>query len=187
MLPFPDLIRPDLCYSYRAYNQHPSDLEPVPEEFLYRCQCNHRLPTATVEKDCCLRMTYDKIRSIRLVGMKLFLCQHFMPPIMSGICPGSSMTYTGNPRLLSFLCLATCSGLGFFPGAFSSTKAIFPLGNKQIRSGTPVYPGDTNFRHKPPALTTCCRSLCSTYLSNITLFLIKCVTGVARRFYNFPI
>ena len=44
----------------------------------------------------------------------------------------------------------TCNGLGFFPGAFNSTNAIFLPGNKTILSGTPLSPGETNFTAMPP-------------------------------------
>ena len=61
------------------------------------------------------------------------------------------MTYTRKPSDRRSRCRASWSGRGFLPGAFSSTKAIWPSGIKTRRSGIPSKLGETNFSAIPPS------------------------------------
>lgn len=51
------------------------------------------------------------------------------------------------------------------PGAFTSTKPIFPPCKSTILSGTPSKPGDANFNAKPPAAFTAALNFCSMVFS----------------------
>ena len=66
----------------------------------------------------------------------------------------------------------------FFPGAFTSTKAIQPPGKRTILSGIPSNPGETNFGQIPPCFFTISVNFCSIAFSLIMLspfvFLTMC-------------
>ena len=68
-------------------------------------------------------------------------------------------------RIVGLTGTPSSNGLGFFPGAFSSTNPAFPPGNNTRRSGTPSHPGDTNFSATPPLAAAIRTSFCSICFS----------------------
>ncbi|WP_264293659.1 hypothetical protein [Megasphaera elsdenii] len=60
-----------------------------------------------------------------------------------------------------------CRGLGFRPGAFTSTKAIIPSGKSTNRSGMPLYDGEINFNAMPPRFLVSITNLISVVRSRM--------------------
>nr|DAF46081.1 MAG TPA: hypothetical protein [Siphoviridae sp. ctm7X10] len=95
----------------------------------------------------------------------------------SGTSLASSRTNTWKPNPLNISCRFICSSRGFFPGAFTSTKAIFPSGRRTIRSGIPENDGDTNFNAMPPHFfvsVTSFSSICFSFKKVIRYLLRLC-------------
>ena len=78
------------------------------------------------------------------------------------------MRYTGKPRASNCRFRLTCKGRSALPGAFSSMKAIFPLGRSTKRSGTPSNPGLINLGARPPMIRTAFTSLASMAFSRLS-------------------
>ena len=94
------------------------------------------------------------------------------PPIafrIPPICSAASRTYTLKPSDSNCLLRRTCKGRKVLPGALTSTNASLPPGKRTMRSGTPSYPGDTNFGQMPPRCNTIRTSFCSIVFSLISL------------------
>lgn len=55
-----------------------------------------------------------------------------------------SITATRNPKAAILYCWTFCNGVGFLPGAFSSTNTILAPGSRTNLSGTPALPREMN-------------------------------------------
>ena len=107
------------------------------------------------ERAFAYKMKLEAIHGVRISSS--------IPPI----CSASSSTYTGKPSRRKSLWRESCSGLGFSPGALTSTKHIRPFGSSTMRSGIPSKPGETSLGQMPPAFLTICVSFFSISFSRI--------------------